>query len=178
LLGERGTTMATQIRAAGAISVPFDLERSCRHISRGFSKIYDQHFLRTLRQKAAAKLAMHPGLFDGAALDRARSIYDFDDAVTAPVHGFADAHDYYGRSSSLGFLDRIRVPTLLLSAVDDPFLPPAILDEVRMVGERNPRLTLEFPPHGGHAGFVGGRWPWRAEYYAEHRLCDFLAASL
>jgi predicted alpha/beta-fold hydrolase len=178
LLGERGSTLAPQVRAAGAISVPFDLERSCRHIARGFSKVYDRHFLRTLREKAMAKLAMHPGLFDGAALGRAGSIYDFDDAVTAPVHGFADAHDYYTRSSSLGFLDRIRLPTLLLSAVDDPFLPPAVLDEVRAIAAHNPRLALEFVPHGGHVGFVSGRWPWRAEYYAERRLCDFLAAAL
>lgn len=124
------------------------------------------------------KLARHPDLFDHASLARAESIYDFDDAVTAPVHGFADAHDYYSRSSSLGFIDRIRVDTLLLSAVDDPFLPPDVLDEVRAVAARNPHLSLEFTPRGGHVGFVGGRWPWRPEYYAERRVCDFLAAAL
>lgn len=178
LLGERGSSLQPQIRAAAAVSVPFDLERSCRHISRGFSKVYDRHFLRTLREKAIMKLAAHPRLFDAARLERARSIYDFDDAVTAPVHGFADAHDYYSRSSSLGFIGRIRLPTLLLSAVDDPFLPPAVLDEVRAAAARNPHLSLEFTPHGGHVGFVGGKWPWRPEYYAERRVCDFLAAAL
>jgi predicted alpha/beta-fold hydrolase len=178
LLGERGSSLQPQIRAAAAVSVPFDLERSCRHISRGFSKVYDRHFLRTLREKAIMKLAAHPRLFDPARLERARSIYDFDDAVTAPVHGFADAHDYYSRSSSLGFIGRIRLPTLLLSAVDDPFLPPAVLDEVRAAAARNPHLSLEFTPHGGHVGFVGGKWPWRPEYYAERRVCDFLAAAL
>lgn len=177
-LGERGTSLPAQVRAAGAVSVPFDLERSCRHISHGFSKVYDRHFLRTLRRKAMVKLGKHPGLFEPSALDRAQSIYDFDDAVTAPVHGFDSAHDYYSRSSSLGFIERIRRPTLLLSAIDDPFLPPVVLDEVRAIAARNPRLTLEFTPHGGHVGFVGGRWPWRPEYYAERRVCEFLAAAL
>jgi uncharacterized protein len=176
-LGERGKSLPN-VRAAVAISVPFDLERSCRHISKGFSKVYDRHFLRTLRVKALAKLERHPELFDPQELIRAESIYDFDDAVTAPVHGFADAHDYYSRSSSLGFLDRVRIPTLLLSAVDDPFLPSRVLDEVRAVGDRNPYLTLEFPKHGGHVGFVSGQVPWRPFYYAEWRACEYLAQSL
>jgi hypothetical protein len=177
-LGEQGTALSQQIRAAAAVSVPFDLERSCRHISLGFAKIYDRHFLRTLRQKALTKLARHPGLFDRSALDRAVSIYDFDDAVTAPVHGFASAHDYYWRSSALGFLATIARPTLLLNAVDDPFLPSSILDTVRGVAKHNSYLTLEFPAHGGHVGFIGGRLPWRPDYYAERRVCEFLAAAL
>jgi hypothetical protein len=94
------------------------------------------------------------------------------------VHGFASAHDYYSRSSSLGFLSTIRRPTLLLNAIDDPFLPSAILDEVRAIGEGNPLLTLEFTEHGGHVGFVGGTRPWRPDYYAERRVCAFLAAAL
>lgn len=178
LLGERGRALSPQILAAAAVSVPFDLERSCRHISRGFSKVYDRHFVRTLRRKAVRKLSAHPGLFDRFALDRAGSIYDFDDAVTAPVHGFASAHDYYSRSSSLGFLAGIQRPTLLLNAVDDPFLPSSVLDEVRAVAARNPFLTLELPEHGGHVGFVGGTVPWRPDYYAERRVCAFLAAAL
>ncbi len=176
-LGERGNTLAG-VRGAVAISVPFDLERSCRHISKGFSKVYDRHFLRTLRTKALAKLERFPGLFDGEELLRAQSIYDFDDAVTARVHGFDSAHDYYSRSSSLGFLSRVQIPTLLLSAIDDPFLPAAVLDEVRAFAERNPYLTLEFPRHGGHVGFVTGRVPWSPFYYAEWRACEFLADAL
>jgi predicted alpha/beta-fold hydrolase len=178
LLGEQGSALPSQIRAAAAVSVPFDLERGCRHLQRGFARIYDRHFLRTLRAKARAKLRVHPGLFDPSALDRARSIYDFDDHVTAPVHGFADAHDYYSRSSALGFLPGIRRPTLLLSAVDDPFLPAAVLDDVRLVASGNPWLTLEFTAHGGHVGFIGGRLPWKPQYFAERRVCDFLAAAL
>ncbi len=177
-LGEQGTGLSPQVRAAAAVSVPFDLERGCRHIAHGFSKVYDRHFLRTLRAKALAKLERYPELFDRAQLERAESIYDFDDAVTAPVHGFADAHDYYSRSSALGFLSRVSVPTLLLSAIDDPFLPSEVLDEVRAIAEHNPRLTLDFPAHGGHVGFVAGRLPWRPFYYAEWRVCEFLASAL
>lgn len=177
-LGELGSSLPAAVRGAAAVSVPFDLERGCRHIMHGFSKVYDRHFLRTLKQKAFAKLDRYPGLFDPAALERARSIYDFDDAVTAPVHGFADAHDYYSRSSSIGFLDRIRVPTLLLSAVDDPFLPTDVLDEVRAIAATNPELALEFTADGGHVGFVAGRLPWAPRYYAEWRVCQFLDAVI
>jgi hypothetical protein len=145
---------------------------------RGFSRVYDRHFLRTLRQKARIKLARYPGLFDAAALERARTIYDFDDVVTAPVYGFRDAHDYYTRSSSIRWLHAIARPTLLLSAFDDPFLPPEVLGEVRALARENPRLTLEFTRRGGHVGFVGGAAPWRATYYAEWRVSEFLASTL
>ena len=176
-LGERGESLPDRVRAAATISVPYDLERGSRHISRGFSRLYERHFLRTLRRKAAAKLARYPGLFDREALRRARTLYDFDDVVTAPVHGFRDAHDYYSRSSSLGFLKRIRRPTFLLSAVDDPFLPAEVLAQVREVARENLYLELEFLGRGGHVGFVGGL-PWRPIYYAERRIGDFFDAAL
>jgi uncharacterized protein len=175
-LGEQGADLSPRVRAAAALSVPFDLERGSRFISTGFSRVYDRHFLKTLRAKALAKLDRFPGLFDRAKLERAESIYEFDDAVTAPVHGFADAHDYYHKSSSLHWIDGVSVPTLLLSAIDDPFLPSVVLNEVRAVAAANAKLTLEFTPHGGHVGFVGGRWPWRPLYYAEWRACEFLAS--
>jgi predicted alpha/beta-fold hydrolase len=177
-LGERSQSVPAQVRAAAAISVPFDLERGARYISAGFSSVYDQHFLRSLRRKALAKLELFPGLFDAAMLARATTIVEFDDAVTAPVHGFADAHDYYSRSSSLGWIDRVSVPTLLLSAVDDPFLPSDVLDQVRAIASGNPSLHVEFTEHGGHVGFVGGHWPWHPEYYGEWRACEFLASRM
>lgn len=177
-LGELGESVPDRVRAAAAVSVPFDLERGSRFISHGFSRIYDRHFLRTLRGKALAKLERYPGLFDRARLDDANSIFEFDEAVTAPVHGFEDAHDYYSQSSSAGWLRRIAVPTLLLNAVDDPFLPADVLQAVRGIAAGNANLTVEFPAHGGHVGFVAGRWPWRPTYYAEWRTCEFLAAAL
>jgi predicted alpha/beta-fold hydrolase len=177
-LGEVGESAREYVAAAAAISVPFDLERGARFIGRGFSRIYDRHFLRSLRRKALDKLVEYPRLFERDALLRAENIYEFDDAVTAPVHGFADAHDYYSRSSSIRFLDRVRVPTLLLSAIDDPFLPRQVLDEVRSIAASNSALQLEFTPRGGHVGFVDGRFPWRPFYFGEWRACEFLASKL
>lgn len=173
-LGERADAIPDRVRAAAAISVPFDLERGSRYISRGFARVYERHFLRTLRRKAEAKLHRYPELFDATALSRAGTLYDFDDVVTGPVHGFRDAHDYYTRSSSLHFLAHIRRPTLLLSARDDPFLPPTVLDEVTAIARTNSCLTVEFTEGGGHVGFVHGT-PWRPLYYAEQRVGEFLS---
>jgi predicted alpha/beta-fold hydrolase len=177
-LGEQGEHVPREVRAAAAVSVPFDLERGARHIERGFARVYTKHFLRTLRAKARIKLDREPGLFDAAALERARTLFDFDDAVTAPVHGFDGASDYYRRSSSLQFLASIRRPTLLLSAYDDPFLPPVVLEEVERVANGNPNLCVEFHPRGGHVGFVAGRRPWAPRYYAEERVMHYLDAQL
>lgn len=176
-LGERAETLPERVRAAVAVSVPFDLERGSRYISHGFSRVYERHFLRTLRRKAQEKLGRYPGLFDSVALSSARTLYEFDDAVTAPVHGFRDAHDYYTRSSSLHFLAHIRRPTLLLSARDDPFLPAIVLDQVVHIAANNSCLTLEFTDGGGHVGFVHGS-PWRPLYYAEYRTGEFLSSHL
>lgn len=172
-LGEQADAVPGRIRGAAAVSVPFDLERGSRFISRGFSRVYERHFLRTLRRKAVAKLTRFPTLFDLPSMRAARTLLEFDDAVTAPVHGFRDAHDYYSRSSSLRYLECIRRPTLLLSARDDPFLPEAVLDEVGEIVQRNPFLKAEFHRHGGHVGFVGGT-PWRPQYYIEQRVGSFL----
>ena len=172
-LGEGGGNVPSQIHAAAAVSVPFDLARSSRHIDQGFARVYQASFLRTLRRKAALKRAAFPDRVAVSDLEQIRSLYAFDDAVTAPLHGFADARDYYTRSSSLSWLSRIRVPSLLLSAADDPFLPPDVLDDVREIAETNPHLDIEFVERGGHVGFIGGRTPWRPIYYAEMRVLDF-----
>jgi predicted alpha/beta-fold hydrolase len=177
-LGEQGSRLAPQIRGAVAISVPFDLGRSSRHIDRGFARVYQYHFLRSLRRKALVKAGMHPGMFPVKMPGTVRTIYDFDDSFTAPVHGFRDAEDYYRKSSSLGWVGQISVNTLLLSAIDDPFLPEQVLDEVRDVAAGNPFLHVEFSKHGGHVGFVTGQNPFRPTYYLEKRAGDFLARQI
>jgi uncharacterized protein len=150
LLGEAGARAG--LAAAAAVSVPFDLGTSARHLERPAARIYTRYFLRSLRRKAREKARRYPGAFDAEAADRARTLRAFDDAVTAPVHGFADAEDYYARASSLPRLGEIRVPTLLVQAADDPFVPP---DTLGAVGEvRNPALRLVFPERGGHLGFL------------------------
>lgn len=176
-LGE-ASQATLRVRAAAAVSVPFDLEAGARKISAGISRIYDWSFLRSLRRKARAKLARYPDLFDGQSLARARNVFEFDDAVTAPVHGFAGATDYYSRSSSLAFLSRIRVPTLLLSAMNDPFFPASVLERARESASENAALTVEFVPGGGHVGFVTGSVPWRARYYAEQRVFEYFDAAM
>ena len=177
-LGEKGVALASQITAAAAISVPFDLARASNHINQGFARVYQRHFIKSLKLKALKKLERFPGLISADRLVRIRTMYEFDDAVTAPVHGFRDADHYYSSSSSLGWIDRISIPTLLLNARDDPFLPRAVLDDVRRVAQKNERLELEFPAHGGHVGFVAGWNPFRPVYYAERRACDFLAKHI
>ena len=176
-LGELGTDVPSQIRAAAAVSVPFDLSRSADRIGSGFSKIYERHFLRSLVRKARAKRRHFPEHRAFGRIDGARTLRGFDDVVTAPLHGFHDAEDYYSRSSSIGWLHEIRLPTLLLSAVDDPFLPSTVLAEVAGIARKNDALTVEFPRHGGHVGFVSGALPWRAFYYAEWRIAQFCAAQ-
>ena len=174
-LGERGNSLPPQLKAAAAISAPFDLSRSSMRISRGFSRVYQRFFLGSLRRKALEKAARYPDL---AAVDRIRglrTLADFDDLITGPLHGFKDARDYYEKSSSLQYLARIRLTTLLLNAVDDPMLPPAVLTEVRQIADRNPALHVQFTKKGGHAGFVAGSRPWRPFYYAEHRVGEFFA---
>ena len=178
LLGERGDDLPPQLRAAAAVSVPYDLARGSDQVSRGFARVYERHFLGTLQQKVRAKLARYPDLCDAGGLEGVRTLRDFDDLVTAPVHGFASAEDYYAQSSALRFLSGVRRPTLLLGAYDDPFLPAPVLDEVRSIASATPALRVEFLPHGGHVGFVGGRLPWRAEYWAERRVVEFLAPWL
>lgn len=177
-LGEQGAGITPEIRAAAAVSVPYDLERGARYINQGFSKVYERHFLRTLKAKASAKLLRFPELFDPSALAATTTIVGFDDAVTAPVHGFASAHDYYARSSSLHFLSRIQLPTLLISAYDDPFLPADVLERVATIAHANPALRSMFSPHGGHVGFVSGSIPGRPRYFSEDQLMSFFTTQL
>jgi hypothetical protein len=177
-LGEQGDAAPRQLLGAAAVSVPFDLARGSRHLDRGFSRVYQAHFLRSLRRKALEKSTRFPEAIRAEVVLRPRTLYDFDDLVTAPVHGFRDADDYYTRSSSLPYLARIRVRTLLLSARDDPFLPSEVLDEVRDVARANPSLYPEFVERGGHVGFIAGSLPWRPFYYAEWRAAEFLASAI
>jgi len=176
MLGEDGERISSNVKGAVAISTPFDLARASRHIGRGFGVVYERFFLRSLIPKALSKVSRHSELSALTAVRRARTLWEFDDQFTAPLHGFADAADYYARASSLPYLAAIRRPTLLLSAVDDPFLPSDVLDRVRTVTRNNPAITIEFPERGGHVGFTAGMLPWRPWYYGEWRAAEFLAA--
>jgi predicted alpha/beta-fold hydrolase len=178
LLGEYGDVLPEQVVGAVAMSVPFDLARASRHIGRGFGAIYERFFLKSLIPKALTKIDRHPELAPLRHVQNARTLWEFDDAFTAPLHGFRDAADYYARASSLPYLARIQLPTLLLNAVDDPFLPADVLDEVRRAVRENDQVEVEFPARGGHVGFTAGRRPWNPWYYGEWRAAEFLATRM
>lgn len=172
-LGERGDAVPAAVRGAATISVPYDLAAASRHLESRSGRRYARYFLRSLQEKSLRYAERHPGVVDVEAVRRARTFRELDDAAVAPIHGFADADDYYARSSSIDYLDRIRVPVLLLSAADDPFLPARVLPEVER--RASPAVTCEFTARGGHAGFVIGP-PWAPRPWAEERAIAFLAA--
>lgn len=176
LLGEQGDLLPESIKGAVAMSAPFDLARASRHIGRGFGVVYERSFLRSLIPKAMRKVARHRELASYMAVKRAKTLWEFDDQFTAPLHGFHDAADYYARASSLPYLTDIRRPTLLLNAQDDPFLPLDVLAHVEAVAVQNSALTIEFPERGGHVGFTAGALPWKPWYYGEWRAAEFLTS--
>lgn len=154
---EAGETAARSVGAVCAISAPLDLAAGGRAIGAGFNRqVYTPMFLRTMKPKALRKLAQHPGLFDRERLMAARTLYEFDNVFTAPLHGFRDTDDYWSRGSAKPHLARIRIPALVLNALNDPFLPAHSLPQQREVGAF---VTLWQPRHGGHVGFPAGRWP-------------------
>jgi predicted alpha/beta-fold hydrolase len=181
LLGERGAELPPELRAAVAVSVPFDLAGCQRALDEPglFSWIYRERFLRRLRQKALGKHALLGARaarpIDPARVRSARRLRDFDDAVTAPIHGFTDAYDYYHRSSSNAFLAGVRRPLLVLQAADDPFVPEETLPLERL--RENPHVQLELSRAGGHVAFVAGP-PWAPVRWAERRAANFLAERL
>jgi predicted alpha/beta-fold hydrolase len=174
-LGERGVDLPLQLRAAAAVSVPFDLARSSQRVNCGFSRFYQRFFLGSLRKKAIEKASRFPDIAAHHDIASIKSLEDFDNLITGPLHGFSGAQEYYSRSSSLSYLKDIRLQTLLLSAVDDPMLPATVLDEVSDIARMNPALVVEFVKRGGHVGFISGSVPWRPFYYAEHRVGHFFA---
>lgn len=175
-LAERGPAAPPEVVAAAVISVPFDLAACARAVDGpGFwAAVYRGRFLRTLRAKALRKAATFPGLLDPARVRAVRTFAGFDEAVTAPLHGFASASEYWARSSSGRLLERVRRPLLALAAADDPIVPADSLPV--QAARRNPQLALEVAPAGGHAGFVSGP-PWRPRYWAEERAAEFLAGA-
>jgi hypothetical protein len=168
-LGEQGSDAV--IRKAASISAPLDLAAAGRNLDAGLSReIYTRTFLRTLKKKTFEKIRQQKISVDAGRLERARTFWEFDDTVTAPLHGFLGADDYWKRSSSGPWLPRIRVPTLVINARNDPFMPEAALDAVRDSGEVPANVVLEFPRTGGHAGFPG-RNRWLAQ-----RVLEFLSS--
>lgn len=154
---EAASDASSHVNAVAAICSPLDLAAGGHAIGRGFNRqIYTHMFLRTMVPKALRKWEQHPGLFDRDALLAARDLYAFDNVFTAPVHGFRNTEDYWHRASSKPLLSHIRVPALVVNALNDPFVPASSLPRA---GEVGPCVTLWQPRHGGHVGFAQGPWP-------------------
>lgn len=154
---EAGDEAAKVASAIASISAPLDLAAGGHAIGRGFNRVvYTRMFLSSMKPKALAKLAQHPGLFDRERLVAARTLHAFDDVFTAPLHGFRDADDYWQRGSAKPHLSAVRIPALVVNATNDPFVPPASLPRQADVGSH---VTLWQPSHGGHVGFPLGAPP-------------------
>jgi uncharacterized protein len=154
---EMGDDAARVVSAVASICSPLDLTASGHAIGRGFNRlVYTRMFINSMRPKALRKLAQHPGLFDREALMQSRDLYEFDNVFTAPVHGFKNTDDYWSRASAKPHLSRIRIPALVVNALNDPFMPASSLPRQADVGKF---VTLWQPSQGGHVGFPAGGFP-------------------
>jgi predicted alpha/beta-fold hydrolase len=155
-LGETGAGARGMVAAAAAVSAPLDLAAGGHALGQGFNLVYTRMFLSTLKRKSLRKLQSFPGAFDARAMLRSRTLYEFDNIVTAPLHGFRDTDDYWSRASSKPGLLDVRVPTLVLNAKNDPFVPAVSLPST---AEAAACVMLEQLEDGGHCSFVSGRFP-------------------
>lgn len=170
-LGEQAEAATAIVHRAAAISAPLDLAAAGHALGRGFNRVYTRMFLGSLKRKSAAKLKRFPASFDGTAMRASANLYEFDNAVTAPLHGFRDTDDYWEKASSWPLLAHIRVPTLVINARNDPFLPESALARTRAASKD---VTLEFPAGGGHAGFLSGPFPGSHGWLAA-RILEFFS---
>jgi len=177
LMGERDDGGAALLQAAVGISVPYDLAAGATYMEQGlFGPLYARYFLTSLKAKVKAKEGMLNPILNLDRVYSSRTLWEFDDAATGPLHGFQGAADYYARCSSKQFLPRIRVPTLLFHARNDPFLPPSAIPH-RAVRE-NPVLFPAFARRGGHVGFMGGSLPGVPTFWTETEGTRFLREML
>jgi predicted alpha/beta-fold hydrolase len=172
-LGENG--ISTPLHAAAAVSVPLNLHISSAALTKGFSKIYQRYLLKRMKYAVSRKFDQYTAAFDWQRAMSARTFADFDDAVTAPLHGFSGKDEYYDRCSAVGFLKEIQRPTLIINSLDDPFMTPDIIPDEEQLSDC---VTLEVSENGGHVGFISGGTPWRPEYYLPERITEFLESQI
>lgn len=168
-LGENG--VSTPLDAAAAVSVPLNLHDSALALSSGFSKVYQYHLIKRMKKAVRRKFNQYTAAFDWHRTMAARSFAEFDDAVTAPLHGFSGKDEYYDRCSSIKFLNGICRPTLIINSLDDPFMTPDAVPAQESLSES---VQIELSQAGGHVGFINGGVPWSPEYYLPGRIIEFL----
>lgn len=172
-LGE--TSRKNRLKAAVAISAPFDLSKSVNRVNQGFSRIYQWYLLKSLHKKIQFKFKTQTAPIPIPPLSELRTLRDFDEHVTAPLHGFSNAEAYYTASSSRQYLSSIAVPTLLLQSKDDPFMTEDLLPTSK---ELSSQVEFELMEKGGHVGFISGPLPWRAQYWLDKRVPQYLKKYL
>ncbi|MBP9763692.1 MAG: hydrolase [Gammaproteobacteria bacterium] len=173
-LGEIGeSNVDSPLKAAVAVSIPFELAKTAEHLKTGFSRLYQWHLLRELSAYHHRKFKdlPKPSAINHVDVTQLKTFWEFDNAITAPLHGFKNADDYYEKSSSRQYLAKIKTPTLILHARNDPFTTLNALPEVHEVSKH---VSLEFSEDGGHVGFVSGKYPWKPIYWLEERIMDYL----
>lgn len=174
LLKWLGQSRDSPLVGAAAISVPFRLADGARRLERGLSRLYQTYLLRSMKHSVARKRARMRHPIDPERLAKCRTFEQIDTCLTAPLHGFRDAQDYYVRSSSRQFLGKIRTPTLIIHARDDPFMTASTIPSA---AELPPAIRLELSRHGGHCGFIAGGLPWRPHYWLEQRIPAFICGK-
>jgi predicted alpha/beta-fold hydrolase len=168
-LGESGSQ--TPLRAACAVCVPLDLHECAVALNTGLSKGYQRYLLKRMKTSVTRKFDRHTAAFDWQQALGAKTFAEFDDVVTAPLHGFDSGVDYYDKCSSVRFLDSIEKPTLIINALDDPFMTPGVIPHRDRLSEH---VCLEVSEYGGHVGFIDGGTPRRPSFYLPGRLTEFL----
>ena len=169
-LGEQGNDATNVVAGAAAVSAPVDLMAAGDALGHGLNMIYTRNFLTTMRKKTLAKLAVFPDLCSRDRMLASRTLRDFDNIVTAPLHGFRDTDDYWTRASAKPWLRHIASPTLMINARNDPFLP---MHALPLADELSDTVSTDFPATGGHAGFVSGAFPGRLDWLPRRVLHFF-----
>jgi predicted alpha/beta-fold hydrolase len=176
LAGDFGDNAPRALRAVCAISPILEILRCIEALERPVNAIYQWNFVKDLRARMRRKAAHWPGAFPVGRLRSVRTVRQFDDVFTAPHFGFKNAEDYYHRASAMRVVDRIRVPTLVIAAEDDPFVPPDMFEAPAL--RNNPHITTVVTRHGGHCGFIGGAASADDGYWAESSIVRFVAAHI
>lgn len=173
LAGEFYADPPPALIGVAAVSPILEISQCVEALERPANWIYEWNFVRDLKKRMRRKEQVRPGHFDLSRLARVRTVRQFDDEYTAPHFGFLNAEDYYHRASAMRVVDRIRVPALIMTSEDDPFVPPHPFRDPAVTG--NPRITLHLCAHGGHCGFVGPRAGEDDGYWAEYMIVDFVS---
>jgi hypothetical protein len=176
LAGEYGALAPKALLGVAAVSPIIEIGECTRALERPANVLYQWNFVRDLKRRMRRKDRFQPGRFDLTKLDAIKTVREFDEVYTAPYFGFRGAEDYYHRASAMRLIERVRVPALVISAEDDPFVPPGPFRDPKVT--HHAHVDLRLSPHGGHCGFVGPRGPNSGEddgYWAENQIVEFVA---